>query len=147
MFRTLRILSCAGVVAACALFAAPAMAETSVAAGYFAPTPDHNKALGILATTGLTLPIAPIAPQITLAVPFSGGRYAVTGEARIGHPGAYVGAGAGFGRLNSGGNTGGIYDVFVGKRIAPLTTIEARYYGLGTRNTGSSGFIGVRVAI
>ena len=123
MLRLSRSLLSATLLASLAFAALPAYADTSVAAGYFAPTPDHDKSFGMMATTGLSLPVVPIAPQVTLAVPFSGGRYAVTGEARVGHPSAYVGAGAGFGRLNSSGNTGGLYDVFVGKRIAPLTTI------------------------
>ena len=147
MLRLPRLLVLGTLLVAGAAFSPPVLADTSVAAGYFAPTPDSNKSLGLMGTTGLTLPIVPIAPQVTVALPFSGGRYAVTGEARVGHQSAYVGAGAGFGRMNSSGSTGGIYDVFAGKQIAPLTTIEARFYGLGSARAGSSGFIGVRFSI
>lgn len=142
-----RALLSTALLASLAFAARPAHAETSVAAGYFAPTPNQEKSLGVMATTGLNLPVVPISPQMTLAVPFSGGRYALTGEARLGSQSAYLGAGAGFGRLNSASNTGGLYAVFIGERIAPLTTIEARYYGSGSQGSGSSGFIGVRVAL
>jgi hypothetical protein len=142
-----RALLSAALLASLALAARPAYAETSVAAGYFVPTPNQQKSLGVMATTGLSLPAVPIAPQVTLAVPFSGGRYALTGEARLGTPSTYVGAGAGFGRLNSASNTGGLYAVFIGERIAPLTTVEARFYGSDSQGSGSSGFIGVRIAI
>jgi len=124
----------------------PAAADTSVGAGFFAPA-QGGASVGVVATAGLSLPVVPIAPQVSLALPFRGGRYAVTGEARIGRPSAYIGAGVGVARLDTNGSTGTIYDVFVGKRIAPLTTVEARFYGFGSDRAGTSGYLGLRFAI
>lgn len=124
----------------------PALADHSIGAGYFAPTPDQ-KSFGLLASAGLTLPIVPIAPQVTVALPFGGGRYAVTGEARVALGGTTIGAGAGVGRFNTHGASGTIYDAFVSHRIAPMTAIEARFYGFGSDRAGSSGYIGLRFGI
>ena len=128
------------------LHAMPASADSSIGAGYFAPGPDQ-KGLGVIATTGLTLPIVPIAPQVALAVPFSGGRYALTGEARVALKDTYLGVGAGIARLQSAGSTGAILDAFIGHKVAPLTSLEARFYGAGDARAGSTGYIGVRFAL
>lgn len=138
-----RHLLAGGVLLSSIAMSQPALADHSVGAGFFGPTPDRSS-LGIIATTGLSLPIVPIAPQLAIAIPLSGNRYAVTGEARIQLRSTTLGVGAGIARLNSKGSAGTIYDVFIGRQIAPLTTIEARYYGLGSDRAGSTGYLGVR---
>jgi hypothetical protein len=122
------------------------VADHSIGAGYFAPTPDQ-KSFGLIASTGLTLPIVPIAPQLTVALPFSGGRYAVTGEARVRYYGTTMGLGAGVARLATHGSSGTIYDAFISRPIAPLTSIEARFYGFGSDRAGTTGYIGLRFGI
>ncbi len=146
MKSSFRFILGAAVAVALNLAALPAVADTSVGVGYFAPSPD-TKALGFIASEGLSLPLVPITPQVTVAIPSSGGRYVATAEAKFAHAGGYIGAGAGVGLLKKNGTSGEINTVFVGKRVAPFTSIEARYYGLGTKTAGSSGFIGLRFSI
>ncbi len=91
----------------------------------------------------------PLEVQGSLLVPLSGkGGYAATAEVRGftggGYGGAYIGAGAGVGTLSIDGSTGTVITLFAGKSIAPLTSIEFRFYKQ-TQSSGSTvGFAGVR---
>jgi hypothetical protein len=89
-------------VAACALSLAaiPARAETAIAAGPFLTS--HTSVGGIL-SFAVSLPAVPIGPQLSIAAPFSGGRYAVTAEARLHGGGGYGGVGIGVGTMKNTG--------------------------------------------
>jgi hypothetical protein len=143
---TLCLMAAATLFSAGACRPLPALADHSVSVGYFAPTPGQ-KNVGLIATTGLTLPVVPIAPQLAIAVPFSGGRYAVTGEGRISLHGTTLGAGVGIARLSTHGSTGTIWDGFIAHPIAPDVSVEARYYGFGSNNNGSTGYIGLKLGL
>lgn len=103
----------------------------------------------VLLSSAASVPSLPVEVQGTLLVPItSQGGYALTGEVRGlsggGFGGAYVGAGVGFGTLSASRQTGPVLTVFVGKPIAPYTTIELRAYQ-STRDDGTTaGFLGLR---
>jgi hypothetical protein len=126
------------------LGSAPALADTSVGAGLFFPS-DGGATGGLLGSLALSsIPLTPIRAQLSAAVPFSGGRYAVTAEGVFHAAGFFAGAGAGVGRFQqTNGTTGGLYDIVGGMRLAPAVTLDARYYGSGSGNVGSSTYAGV----
>jgi hypothetical protein len=130
------------------LCAAPALADTSVGGGVFW-SHDGNTDPGLLASHILMgLPGVPVKIQASAAVPIgAGGRYAVTGEGMYRFRKFYAGAGAGFGKMDVSGATGLIFDYFGGFRLAPLTSIQGRYYGSLIGSPGSSTYLGVAFSL
>lgn len=123
--------------------------EISVAGGgYVSGTPSATGG-AVLLSSAASIPALPIQLQATVLIPVTKqGGYAVTGEIRGlsggGFGGAYVGAGIGVGTLSVNRTTGPVLTGFVGKPIAPLTTVELRLYK-GTQTNGSTaGFLGIR---
>jgi hypothetical protein len=123
---------------------APALANTSVGAGIFFPS-DGGATGGLLGSIPLmSVPVAPVNVQLSGALPFSGGRFAVTAEGVLHEAGFFVGGGAGVGRFRqTDGTTGAVYDILGGIRLAPLLTLHARYYGSGGGNVGSATYMGL----
>jgi len=137
-----RVLAALVIALGCA--SAPALADTSIGAGLFFPS-DGGATGGLLGSLPLiSLPLAPVSVQLSGAVPFSGGRYAVNAEAVVHAAGFFVGAGPGVGRFrDANGSTGALYDILAGIRIAPMITLDARYYGSGSSNVGSATYAGL----
>ena len=131
---------------------APAVAEAaqlSLAGGAFISSTPSQTGGAVLVSSAASIPALPIQVQATLLVPATKqGGYAVTGEIRGlsggGFGGAYVGAGLGIGSLSVDRQTGPVVTAFVGKPIAPLTTIELRIYKSTKENGSTAGFLGVR---
>ncbi|HEV7179974.1 MAG TPA: hypothetical protein VGN11_08885 [Candidatus Baltobacteraceae bacterium] len=143
---------CIGLLSLCAWFVASGTsraAELSIAGGGFVTGSPSQTGGAVLLSSAASVPSLPVEVQGTLLVPItSQGGYALTGEVRGlsggGFGGAYVGAGVGFGTLSASRQTGPVLTVFVGKPIAPYTTIELRAYQ-STRDDGTTaGFLGLR---
>lgn len=124
-------------------------ADLSIAGGGFITDSPSQTGGAVLISSAASVPALPIELQATVLVPIvpSGG-YAVTGEVRGlsggGFGGAYVGAGAGIGNLSTTRQTGPVLTAFVGKPIAPFSTLELRIYK-GTQTGGATaGFVGIR---
>lgn len=134
----------AALLIAFGLGAAPALADTSLGAGLFFPS-DGGATGGLLGSIPIiAVPLAPVSVQLSGAVPFSGGRYAVTAEGVLHAAGLFVGAGPGVGRFRrTNGATGAVYDILAGIRLAPMITLDARYYGSGNGNVGSATYAGL----
>jgi hypothetical protein len=130
--------------AALALSAAPAFADTSLGAGVFW-THDGSTDLGLTGSYNLFgLPVVPIKIQLSGVAPFgSGGRYAAAVEGVYQFRRFSAGAGIGEGKMNAFGGGGAIYDLFGSVRVAPLTSIQARYYGGLSGSPGSATYLGV----
>jgi hypothetical protein len=92
----------------------------------------------------LSVPLAPLSGELTVAVPFNGG-YAATADARLRFAATSFGAGAGFGTLGATNRTGFLYNAFLGQGIAPHTALEARVYFGDARP--ATVFAGVRFSI
>jgi len=139
-------------IAAAGLLAAPALADTSVAGGAFAPSGNihaTNAGGAILTQTTQGIPFASkqLTPQVSAAVPIAGGsRYALTGELQS-HGDLGLGVGAGVGRLKDGGKIGLVYDFIASAKVAPRTNLEARFYTGDNGQVGTTGFLGLRVAL
>jgi hypothetical protein len=87
-------------------------------------------------------------PQVSLEAPLDNnrGRYALTGELET-RGNTFVGLGAGVGRLGVGGNTGMVYNVIAGTKVARNTALVGRFY-LGSKSgMGTTGVLGVRFAL
>jgi hypothetical protein len=127
---------------------APALANTAVGAGVFFPS-DGGTTGGLLGSFPLiSVPLAPVSAQLSGAVPFSGGRFAVTAEGVLHEAGFFVGVGTGVGRFRqTNGTTGAVYDILAGIHLAPLLTLHARYYGSGSGNVGSATYMGLFLSI
>ncbi len=136
------IVASAALAAFMAVATVPAAAETSIAGGLFTTGPNGG---AVLSLTGPTF--APLATQLSLALPFSSGsRYALTGE--ILPPGPlHIGFGGGFGKLNADGDTGLILDVLLREGIAPHTSAVVRYYQGVTGSVGSTAFLGLQFSL
>jgi hypothetical protein len=134
----------AALVIALCLGAAPALADTSIGTGLFFPS-DGGATGGLLGSIPVfQVPLAPVSVQLSGAVPFSGGRFAITGEGVLRAAGLFVGAGTGVGRLRqTNGTTGAVYDILAGIRLAPMITLHARYYGSGSGSVGSATYAGL----
>ena len=129
--------------------AAADSAQLSVAGGAFITNTPPQTGGAVLVSSAASIPALPIQLQATLLVPATKqGGYALTGEIRGlsggGFGGAYIGAGVGFGTLSADRMTGPVLTGFVGKPIAPLTTIELRIYKSTKENGSTAGFLGVR---
>jgi hypothetical protein len=126
------------------LGAAPALADTAIGAGVFFPS-DGGTTGGFIGSLPIVaVPHAPVSVQLSGAVPFSGGRFAVTAESVLHKAGFFVGAGAGIGRFrDTNGTSGAVYDILGGIHLAPMITFHARYYGSGNRNVGSATYAGL----
>lgn len=139
-------------IAAAGLLAAPALADTSVAGGAFAPSGNihaTNSGGAILTQTTQGIPFASkqLTPQVSAAVPIAGGsRYALTGELQS-HGDLGLGIGAGVGRLKDGGKVGLLYDFIASAKVARRTNLEARFYTGENGQVGTTGFLGLRVAL
>lgn len=137
-----------------ALGALPVSARAAVSVaggGYVQKSPSASGLAGIV-STGASIPAVPLEVQGSLLVPFTGqGGYAATAEIRGftggGFGGAYIGAGAGIGNLSSDRSTGTIFTIFAGKSIAPLTSIEFRFYKQTQSSGSTAGFVGVRFSL
>jgi hypothetical protein len=130
-------------LAACIAFAtAPAAAETSIAGGLFTTGPTGG---AVFSLTGPTF--APLATQLSLALPFSSGsRYALTGE--ILPPGPIrLGFGGGFGKLSDDGKTGIVLDALLAEKVAPHTSVVVRYYQGVSDGIGSTAFLGLQFSL
>ncbi|MDE2481983.1 MAG: hypothetical protein KGN02_07315 [bacterium] len=142
----LALFASAGGVARCGA------AELSVAGGAFATDTPSQAGGAVLVSSAASVPALPVELQATLLVPvIPNGGYAITGEVRGlsggGFGGAYVGAGIGIGNLSSGRQTGPVLTAFVGKPIAPFSTLELRIYK-GTQSGGATaGFVGIRFSL
>ncbi|MEO6990555.1 MAG: hypothetical protein ABI346_00035 [Candidatus Baltobacteraceae bacterium] len=139
-------------VLALSLIATPleARADNSLGAGLVVPS-DGSTALGVLGTLSLSsVPVVPIRPQLSGAyVTGNGGRFAVAAEVVGGLKGTSVGGGIGLGKLSqrSDAQTGPLLDVFLVQHVAPLTSLQIRYYaGTGSR-VGSALFAGVSFSL
>ena len=123
--------------------------ELSIAGGGFISDSPSLTGGAVLVSSAASVPALPIELQATVLVPIvSNGGYAVTGEVRGlsggGFGGAYVGAGVGIGDLSATRETGPVLTAFVGKPIAPFSTLELRIYK-GTQAGGATaGFVGIR---
>ena len=150
--RTPWILACAAIAAFASAIPAPASAQVSIAAGGVLTSAPSGSGGGVMLSSSTAVPSLPLQVQGTVFAPLTtGGGYAATGEIRGlsggGFGGAYIGGGLGFGRLPGAGTTGGVFTAFVGKPIAPSTTVEVRFYD-GT-SVGSKGllFVGLRFSL
>lgn len=127
-----------------------ARADNSLGAGLVVPS-DGSSALGVVGTLSLiSVPAVPIRPQLSAAyVAGTGGRFAVAAEAIAGLKGTSFGGGIGLGKLSqrSDAQAGGLLDVFVVQHLAPLTSLQLRYYaGTGSR-VGSALFAGLSFSL
>jgi len=139
-------------VAICTLSSAPAAAAVSVAGGGFATSLPAQSGGGVLVTSSTAVPAVPLEVQGSLFAPIGKyGGYAVTAEIRGlsggGFGGAYVGGGVGIGRLPSATGNSTLLTLFVGKPIAPLTTIELRYYQQSEQGSKGLLFAGLRFTL
>lgn len=143
---------CAGLLSLACALASPFRtnaAELSIAGGGFVSTSPSQTGGAVLLSTAASVPSLPIEVQGTVLVPITEqGGYAVTAEVRGlsggGFGGAYIGGGVGIGALSEDRQNGPVLTVFVGKPVAPSTTIELRAYK-GTRTNGTTaGFLGLR---
>ena len=125
----------------------PALADASIGAGVVLPNQDGDSLGGIVSLPLSGIPAVPVSPQVTGLIT-TNGEYAVTAEARVHVSRAYLGAGYGISRLQRvNAQSGGTFSFFAGTPIAPLTTLELRYYaGTGNRN-GSAAFLGLAIHI
>lgn len=143
--------SFAALVLLAALADGPAAAGVSVAGGgLVAGSPSSLGAAAIL-SSGASIPAVPVEIQASLLVPLAkNGGYALTGEVRGftggGFGGAYVGGGAGVGRIGSA-TSGPVLTLFAGKSIAPFTSIEIRVYQQTQEGGATAGFLGLRFSI
>ncbi len=118
--------------------------------GLVSGSPSSLGAAAIL-SSGASIPAVPVEIQASLLVPLAkNGGYALTGEVRGftggGFGGAYVGGGLGVGRLGST-STGPVLALFAGKSIAPLTSVEIRFYKQTQDGGATAGFLGIRFSI
>ncbi len=124
-------------------------AQLSAAGGGFLTGSPSQAGAAVLVSSAASVPAIPVALQATLLVPLTPhGGYAVTGEVRGlsggGFGGAYIGVGAGIADLSANHTPGPVFTAFVGKPIAPNSTLELRIYQ-GTQAGGAtSGFVGIR---
>jgi hypothetical protein len=127
-------------------FATPARAGTAIGGGVFFPS-DGSPSAGGIATLGLSsVPVVPVGPQLSVAA-LGGGRFAATIEIQASAAGNYFGGGAGVGKFRTNGQAGTMLDVLAGTRIAPLLSVQARFYdGLGG-NAGSSAYLGLSLSL
>jgi hypothetical protein len=138
-----------GTLTALVLLPVPVLASVSVAAGGYAQDTPSAAGGAVILSSGASIPAVPLELQGSLLVPVTGsGGYAATAEIRGftggGYGGAYVGAGIGVGTLSSNRSSGTVITGFAGKSIAPLTSVEIRFYKqLGSAGAGA-GFIGLR---
>lgn len=138
-------------LAVSAALPAPALAGVSVAGGGFVQgSPSASGPAAILSTT-TAVPTVPLAVGGSVFVPLaSNGGYAVTAEVRGltggGYGGGYVGGGIGIGNLG-GQSYGTVVTLFVGKPIAPLTSIELRLYKQTESGGATAGFVGLRFSL
>lgn len=127
----------------------PAPAAVSIAGGGYFQSAPSTAGGAVILSSGASIPAVPLELQGSLLVPFTGsGGYAATAEIRGftggGYGGAYVGAGAGVGTLSADRSSGAVFTVFAGKSIAPLTSIEFRFYKQTQGAGATAGFVGVR---
>ncbi len=125
--------------------------EIDLSGGYMATT-DRSASLTGIATlhgTGISLP--GIHPQLSFALPFTGGgRYAATAEGVAHLPfGPFVGGGVGIGRLDQplDPGTGLLYDLIVGTSVAPHVDLVGRYYSGLNHYTGQALFAGLALRL
>ena len=121
----------------------PAQADVSLEAGAMTNSSNTSFA-GALSLGLLNLPLVPLAAELTVAAPTSGG-YVTTLDARLSFAGTAIGAGAGFGNLGATSTTGAVFDGLLAHTIAPHTALEARLYFGPTRP--STLFAGVRFSL
>lgn len=99
-------------------------------------------------SSGKSVPVLPAEVQFTGMVPLTNnGGYALTAEGRFSAMGTYGGVGAGVGQLGGNGDTSGLLTAFVGKGIAPLTSVELRGYKETRASGGSAVFAGLRFSL
>ena len=129
--------------------AAPAKADTAIGAGVFLPG-DGSSSLGVLGSYNLfSVPAVPLKLQLSAGAPFGpGGRFAVTLETEYETSKFFLGGGAGGGKMKSqGGTPDAMYDLFAGVRLLPLISLQARYYGSGSSNTGNATYLGLSFGV
>jgi hypothetical protein len=138
-----------------ALSSVPAVAlaqgipQVDLSAGYMATTDRRAAGTGIVTLHGVGVHLPGLHPQASVAVPFSGGgRFAATAEDVLHVPGgSYIGAGLGVGRLDAPLQTGMLYDVIGGTRVAPHVDLVGRYYGGLNHYTGQGIFAGLSLRL
>jgi hypothetical protein len=141
-------LSLALMTALC-LASAPALADTAIGPGVFFPS-DGNTAGGVIGSFNLTsVPVVPVKAQISAGAPFGpGGRFVATVEGEFEAANFFAGVGAGGGKLKaSGGETGVLYDFFLGTRLMPFVSLIGKYYNGGSESVGSSGYVGLSIGL
>ena len=144
MMKTFSTLLAAAVLALTGALPAAA-ATTSFAGGAYGGS--STTATGGVLTLSQGIPLSPIGPEASVAVPFDGtGRYALTGEVRSKGP-AFIGAGAGVGKLTPDGTTGTIYDAFAGVNVLPHIGVVGKVYSGFTNHVGTNTFVGLQVGL
>jgi hypothetical protein len=123
--------------------------QVDLSAGYMGTTDRRAAGTGILTLHGVGVHLPGLHPQASVAVPFSSdGRYAATAEDVLHVPGgSYIGAGLGVGRLNQPLQTGMLYDVIGGTRVAPHVDLVGRYYGGLNHYTGQGIYGGLSLRL
>ncbi len=139
-----------------ALAGAPAAASAQTipldaAVGYMGTTGGQSAGAAVVTLHGVGVSVPGVRPQVSFAYPFSGGghRYAATTEVGLHVPltGFTAGAGVGIGRLAEPFQTGALYDVFAGTRLASHADLVARYYSGLNHYVGQGVFVGVGLHI
>ncbi|HEY0797850.1 MAG TPA: hypothetical protein VGD50_01800 [Candidatus Baltobacteraceae bacterium] len=136
-------------VSALCLVGTPALADTAIGAGVFLPS-DGATAGGVMGSFDLTaVPVVPIKAQISAGAPLGpGGRFVATVEGELELKNFFAGVGAGGGKLREvGGETGVLYDFFIGTRLAPFISAQAKYYNGGSHPVGSAAYLGLSVGL
>jgi hypothetical protein len=128
-----------------------AAASVSVAAGGYTQSAPSSTGAAVILSSGASIPQIPLEVQVSLLLPLGrAGGYAATAEIRGftggGYGGAYIGAGAGVGNLSSDRSSGTVFTAFAGKSIAPLTSVEIRFYKEMQSTGATAGFIGLRLS-
>ena len=138
--------SLAAAAAALMVLAVPtvARAEISVDGGAFIS--KNSTAVGGAVSLGVfSVPLAPVATELTFAVAGNGAGSAGTFDVRAHMAGTSVGAGIGVGNIGATASTSVIYDALVAQSVAPHTAVEGRLYFGPQRQ--STLFAGLRLSI
>jgi hypothetical protein len=140
---------CLALMTALCLGSAPALADTAIGPGVFFSS-DGTTAGGVIGSFNLTsVPVVPVKAQISAGAPFGpGGRFVATAEGEFEAANFFAGVGAGGGKLREvNGQTGILYDFFLGTRLMPFVSLIGKYYNGSTSAVGSSGYVGLSIGL